>query len=181
MQPEADYLVFLHGTTWETKHWPETYWVSLGEQANAAGLAVKIPWGSAAELERAGRIAAQLSHASVLPKLNLMGMARELAGAKAIIAVDTGLGHLAAALNVPAVSLYGPTNPGLTGALGKSQLHLTATFPCSPCLSRYCTYKTDPTINLMVDPPCFSTLNPSIVWEAVEALLEKHATISIET
>ncbi|MDR3490607.1 MAG: lipopolysaccharide heptosyltransferase I [Gammaproteobacteria bacterium] len=170
-EEKQDYIVFLHGTTWPTKHWPEEYWIGLAKLANAAGLLVKLPWGSQAEHERARRIASCV-HAELLPQLDLMELAEVLAGAKAVVAVDTGLGHLAAALDVPSVSLYGPTNPGLTGALGKSQVHLTATFPCSPCLSKKCTFAADPQHPpFSVFPPCFSTLNPSIVWDALMGLL----------
>ena len=96
-------------------------------------------------------------------------MAKLLANAHAIIAVDTGLGHLAAALNVPTISLYGPTNPVLTGALGQSQKHLIANFPCAPCLGRVCAYRDNQ--NHPVNPPCFSTLSPMRVWEELSALL----------
>ncbi len=60
----------------------------------------------------------------VLPKLNLAGVAEVIAGATACVAVDTGLGHLAAALDVPTISLYGPTLPGKVGAYGRGQVHL---------------------------------------------------------
>ncbi|ENO84487.1 lipopolysaccharide heptosyltransferase I, partial [Thauera linaloolentis] len=73
----APYLVFLHGTTWDTKHWPETYWHQLAERACAAGWQVRLPWGSAAEHERAERIAAGLPGAQVLPRLTLAGVAAE--------------------------------------------------------------------------------------------------------
>ncbi len=36
-----------------------------------------------------------------------------------VISVDTGLGHLAAALGVPALSIYGPTDIELIGTRGK--------------------------------------------------------------
>ncbi|HDP3420481.1 TPA: lipopolysaccharide heptosyltransferase I, partial [Pseudomonas aeruginosa] len=56
--PGAPYLVFLHGTTWVTKHWPEAYWRELAERMCERGWSVRLPWGSAAERERAGRLAA---------------------------------------------------------------------------------------------------------------------------
>jgi heptosyltransferase-1 len=166
------YLVFLHGTTWVTKHWPEKYWIELTHLANQAGYRVSLPWGNQAERERAERIALACKSAEVLPRLGLVGIAKILAGATAIAAVDTGLGHLAAALDVPTVSLYGPTNPVLTGALGKSQVHLAAKFSCAPCLSKVCTYEskvaesTEPLF-----PPCFSVLTPTLVWDSLTTLL----------
>ncbi len=164
---DEDYLVFLHGTTWQTKHWPEEYWTELAKKANQAGLIVKLAWGSESEMKRAERIAAHCSRAVLLPRLDLLGMAKTLLSAKAVITVDTGLGHLAAALDVPTISLYGPTNPELTGALGRTQVHLSTTFPCSPCLSRECIYQNNTGTTFSVNPPCFSTLTPHAVWSAL--------------
>ncbi len=160
-----DYLVFLHGTTWATKHWPEEYWIELAKMASNNGLKIKLPWGNASEQARAQRIASACMQAEVLPRQGLVEMAGVLANAKAVVAVDTGLGHLAAALNVPTVSLYGPTNPALTGALGQSQKHLAVEFPCAPCFGRECTYRDRK--NYLVNPPCFTTLPPSAVWAAL--------------
>ncbi len=84
--PGAPYLVFLHGTTWVTKHWPEAYWRELAERMCERGWSVRLPWGSAAERERAGRLAAGLENAAVLPRLSLAGMAKVLAGARACVA-----------------------------------------------------------------------------------------------
>lgn len=167
------YVVFLHGTTWPTKHWPEEYWTQLAKQVSQKGITVKLPWGNQTEFERAQRIAKNCEHADVLPKMKLAEVARVLAGAKAIVAVDTGLGHLAAALDVPTISLYGPTNPALTGALGKSQIHLSAKFACSPCLSSECSYRDDAALDKAdkVNPACFATLSPPVVWSALQTLL----------
>lgn len=167
---EQNYLVFLHGTTWPTKHWPEEYWIELAKIANENSFLVKLPWGNDEERKRAERISASCNAVEVLPRLGLTGIANILAGAKTIIAVDTGLGHLAAALDVPTVSVYGPTDPVLIGAMGKSQVHLSAKFPCAPCFSRECTYPDAK--QQQVQPPCFSTVLPRDVWNAV-CLLNK--------
>jgi heptosyltransferase-1 len=45
-------------------------------------------------------------------------LATLLAQAKAVIGVDTGLSHLAVALNTPTVAIYTATDPGLTGVFG---------------------------------------------------------------
>src|SRR5690606_28447835 len=65
----ADYLVFLHGTTWVTKHWPELYWRQLAELASARGFQVKLPWGNDAEKARAERTAPGFGAGRVPPKL----------------------------------------------------------------------------------------------------------------
>lgn len=128
-EPSAPYVLFLHGTTWASKHWPQTAWRELAQQLAEFNMAVRIPWGNATEEARAQAIAQGLAHVQVLPRLNLSEMAVQIAGAQACVAVDTGLGHLAAALDVPCVSLYGPTLPGRVGAYGQGQVHLCATGP----------------------------------------------------
>ena len=170
------YVLFLHGTTWDTKHWPEVYWRDLALRMADKGVEVRLPWGNPAEKARAERIANGLSNAVVLPKLNLAGVARVLASASACVAVDTGLGHLAAALDVPTISLFGPTNPGLTGAYGKVQIHLASDFPCAPCLQKKCTYQPTAQDQQRFDlksewPLCFTRLNPERVASRLSTLL----------
>ena len=157
------YLVFLHGTTWASKHWPEACWRELAEQMSAQGWAVRLPWGNDSEKARAERIAAGIEHAAVLPKLNLAGVAKVIAGASACVAVDTGLGHLAAALDVPSISLYGPTLPGRVGAYGRSQIHLCATGPNAGLGDRH--------------KPCFNGLDAQRVASELQALLLAEAVI----
>nr|WP_189674521.1 lipopolysaccharide heptosyltransferase I [Pseudomonas sp. SWRI50] len=176
LPPAAPYVVFLHGTTWATKHWPEAYWRELAERMGRRKLQVRLPWGNPAEKARAERIAQGLNNCQVLPKLNLVGVARVLAAAKACVAVDTGLGHLAAALDVPTISLFGPTNPGLTGAYGRAQVHQASDFPCAPCLLKKCTYKPSADDLRRFDlkrewPLCFTRLNPEHVASRLSALL----------
>jgi heptosyltransferase-1 len=159
---DEPYLLFLHGTTWPSKHWPEAYWCELAERMSAQGWAIRLPWGNAEEQARAERIAAGRSSVQVLPRLNLAGVAGVIAGARACVAVDTGLGHLAAALDVPTVSLYGPTLPGRVGAYGRGQVHLCASGPHAGKGDRH--------------TPCFEELRADQVAGVLEALLRSPET-----
>jgi len=87
---------------------------------------IKLPWGAEHEYQRACRLAEGFEHVVVLPKMSLEQVASVLAGAKAVVSVDTGLSHLTAALDRPNITIYGPTDPGLIGGYGKNQQSLTA-------------------------------------------------------
>ena len=167
LQPQqTGYITFLHGTTWLTKHWPEAYWCKLAKLMTAAGYPIKLPWGNEAERARAQRIAAVDTNIEVLPKLNLMGVAQVLAGSKAVIAVDTGLGHMAAALDVPTISLYGPTDPVKIGTRGASQIHVKENLQCdSACSRNHCALMENDV------PGCFQQLTPEKVLAECENLV----------
>ncbi len=117
----GQYLVFLHATTRDAKHWPESNWRELAGLLKESGLKIKLPWGTEHEHQRAIRLAEGYSFVEVLPRLTLEQVARTLAGARAVVSVDTGLSHLTAALDRPNITLYGPTDPGLIGGYGKNQ------------------------------------------------------------
>ncbi|UXY11087.1 lipopolysaccharide heptosyltransferase RfaC [Kosakonia sp. ML.JS2a] len=117
----SPYAVFLHATTRDDKHWPETHWRALLSLLAGSGLRIKLPWGAPHEEARAKRLAEGLDFVEVLPRMSLENVARELAGARFVVSVDTGLSHLTAALDRPNLTLYGPTDPGLIGGYGKNQ------------------------------------------------------------
>jgi heptosyltransferase-1 len=164
---EEPYIVFLYGTTWASKQWPELYWQRLAVIAKNAGYKIKLSGNDAEEFARAARIAKDNPAVDVLPRLDIKGMAALLAHAKAAVAVDTGFGHLAAALNLPIVSIYGSTNPEYTGALGDASIHLSADFACAPCLRRECNYKKP----AEVTPACYTTVTPERVWAALSKII----------
>lgn len=170
-------VVFLHGTTWQTKHWPENYWRHLAHISTEAGYKVLLPWGTPKEKLRAKFIAQGNEGVEVLDKQTLTGLANYIQKSDGVIAVDTGLGHLAAALAKPIVSLYGPTNPELSGTFGNSQLHLNSSLNCAPCVKKTCGYL-GPGIteeyagsSFAVTPPCFASHGPVEVWQQFESLL----------
>ncbi len=117
----APYLVFLHATTRDDKHWPESHWQELIAKLAGSGLNIKLLWGAPHEEARAERLAEGLDYAEVLPRMSLEKVAHVLADARAVVSVDTGLSHLTAALDRPNITLYGPTDPGLIGGYGKNQ------------------------------------------------------------
>jgi heptosyltransferase-1 len=161
------YLLFLHGTTWPTKHWPDTYWTRLAAMAVRQGMQVKLPWGNAEEKQRASEIAAVDGAIEVLPRMGLGELAAIIARASVVVGVDTGLVHLAAALATPCITLYGSTDPGLTGTIGESQVHLQAQFQCAPCLGKQCTFEGDSPVY----PACYETIGPEKVWSRVQQML----------
>jgi heptosyltransferase-1 len=165
--PTHPYVMFLQGTTWETKLWPEVYWQALAHRLANTGIAIYIPWGNALEKARAEKIAADQAHVHVLPSMSLFELANYLAQAKGVVAVDTGLGHLACALAVPTITLYGPTNANLTGTLGTHQTHMSARFACAPCLQEKCTY---PGAHVIA-PACFAQITPEVVYNRMKMSL----------
>lgn len=166
------YLVFNHASTWPTKSWPETYWRELIGRATETDFRVLLPWGNEIEHEQARSLARGYSRAEVLPAMSLGRLAGAVAQATAAVSVDTGLGHLAAALGTPAVSIYGATDPSLTGTVGENQHRLQATFGCSPCFSRRCIY----TGSADVSPACYSTVSPDQVWGTLRRCIKGEQT-----
>jgi len=162
-------LVFLHGTTWQSKHWPEIYWQEMIELATRDGYQVQLPWGNEEERARAERLSQNNDLAMVSPAMDLNDVASLLSSSTGAVAVDTGLGHLAAALSLPAVSIYGATDPSLTGTRGRFQAQLPADFECSPCLGRECKY----TGESPVTPACYQTVTPAKVWHQLQQLIEE--------
>ena len=158
-------IVLLHGTKWTSKHWPDQYWIELAQLVAAAGFEVWLPAKTATECHRASNIAANCPNARLLPLSRLGGLVRTLAGAQGVVGIDTGLAHLSAALDIPTVMLFGPTDPLRTGAIGRHHRNLAANFPCAPCLRRQCHYR-GPT---RVQPACFDALPPAQVFNELKA------------
>lgn len=171
--PAARRCVLLHGTTWESKLWPERFWLDLAGRAAAAGFRVELPWGDEDEHRRAEHIAAG-GHAEVLPRLGLGEVIERLAGAALVVGVDSGLSHLAAALEVPTVVVYGPTDSVLTGVRGRRARSLQSTLPGAPCFVRVCSWRGPPQCwqGEPVMPACYASVAPDRVWAAATELLD---------
>lgn len=159
---DNDYAVFLHGTTWETKYWPEAYWIELLKSLVQKSIKVVLPWGNDEEKQRALRIASHVkSHQAWVPEqmLSLNVIAKILKFAKAVVSVDTGLSHVAAALDVPMTVLYRVTDPKLIGAAGEKVSRLSS--PCAPLYLKQFSSPEQEKLSL-------STLDPESVYAEIK-------------
>ena len=107
--PAGPYVVLVHATARAEKQWSEQRFGDLTVYLAESGLHVVLPFGSPMEEDRAKRIAAYSKRALVAPALPLPDVARLLKAAALVVGVDTGLTHLASALAVPTVGLFGAT------------------------------------------------------------------------
>ncbi len=112
-----NFIIALHATSRDSKRWPREHWVALGRELESRGIALLLPWGSAEEEQHAHEISQSLKNATVLPRLSLHDLAALMGRAQAVVGVDTGLVHLAAALGRPTVAIYTDSSPALTGVV----------------------------------------------------------------
>ncbi len=100
-------VLFVHGTSRADKLWPEADWIALGRRAIAAGWQIALPQADHSERVRAERIAAALGPlCSVWPAMSLDAVVERMAAVQGVIGVDSGLSHIAVALDLPHVQLY---------------------------------------------------------------------------
>lgn len=78
-----------------------------------------IIFGSPAERDRAEQLAAQVQGISAAGAFSLRGFIAAASWCAAFVGGDSGPVHIAAALGVPTLALYGPTDPQRTGPLGE--------------------------------------------------------------
>ena len=100
-------LAFVHGTSRDDKLWPEDHWITLGQRAIAQGWRIALPHAGAHELARAQRLQAALGDAAeVWPAMGLDALVDRMSATQGVIGVDSGLSHIAVALDLPHVQIY---------------------------------------------------------------------------
>jgi len=114
------WVALVHGTSRADKQWPLDHWRSLGQRLNASGYAVAVPHGSDAEQKTAQQIAQGLVCAVVWPRLGLDALTDALARCIGVVGVDSGLSHIAVALDLPHVQLYNFDTAWRTGPLNRA-------------------------------------------------------------
>ena len=131
------YAVLLPGTNWATKRWPvERYADLVAPLRERFGLGTVVA-GSPDEVD----LAARVGGINLAGKTSLRQLAALIDRADLVIANDSGPMHIAAAMNKPLVTLFGPTNPVRTGPYRREDSVLRVDIPCSPCYSRKCSHQ----------------------------------------
>jgi heptosyltransferase I len=127
---EKHTIVFAHGSSREDKLWPVSHWVELGQRLNVQGFSIALAHGSAVEEQRSKDIASQLNqgegHAVVWPRLGLDALVDALASTAGVVGVDSGLSHMAVALDLPHVQIYNFDTAWRTGPTGLNDSQIAA-------------------------------------------------------
>ena len=161
------YAIVMHSASWDTKLWPERNWRGVIAEITKGGRSVVLPWGTPEEKARAERLAIDIEGVHVLPTVMAGAeLARVVSGADFAIGLDSGLMHLATALDVPGIWLFGPTDPGLTGPYGKDQTVIASSYREAPCRRRTCDREPGGRC-------CMQAIDPYDVVDAIEALASR--------
>lgn len=150
------------GAEWgDSKRWPAARWVELvGELRERLPGAAPILLAGPKELmlavgihEQVGRLAPVIG-----PDLDLAGLAGVIAALDVLVTNDSGPMHLAAALGVPCVALFGPTDVRRTAPAGEGHVVFSSSRWCAPCFKRHCP---------LLHHGCMKDYSAEVVGEAV--------------
>lgn len=152
------YAVLVPGARWKTKVWPAE---SFGRVAALLPLRSVIV-GSKADRAIADEVVSYAGGKaiSVVGETSLKELIDVMRAAAVVITNDSGPMHIAAALNVPVVALFGPTSPLKTGPYGSGHVVLQSKAGCVPCFKRDCS-----------DMRCMKEITPDAVFHEAERIL----------
>ena len=163
------YGLIVHGAAWQTKLWPEERWRNLLQRLVATGRTVVLPWGTVDERQRAARLAAGINGVAPLSrKLDGEEVTELVAGADFAVGIDTGFMHLAAAFDVPGVTLFGPTDADYAMPYGAHQRAVRSDHLEAPCQLVRCTRQPH-------GQCCMREVDADEVWAAVSTMLSEQA------
>jgi heptosyltransferase-2 len=125
------------------KRWPPERFAELIQKITTELNGRVILFGSASEKELSMEIVSRVlppesSFLNVVGRTTLRELAALIAECDAFITNDSGPMHMAAALLVPVVAIFGSTDHARTGPFGKGHRIITGNLPCSPCHKREC-------------------------------------------
>ena len=141
-----------------SKLWPAEAFGRLAQGLAAAGLTpVLLGTGDDADTAAAVTRAAGGPIASLVGRDRAALLPRLLARLRCLVSGDTGVAHLAAAVDVATVTLFGPTDRRLTAPRGRKSRTLDRAAPCAPCFLPRCP----------IDHVCLTRIEPDEVLHEV--------------
>ncbi len=153
----GQYAVFVPGSRWVTKAWPEEHYARLAELMAADGLSVVLA-GGPDDREKGAAIKKLVASEKVddfTGQTTLRELAALIKDCAFYVSADTGPLHFAAALKKPLVAMYGPTKPERTGPYGSNNATvIISPAQCAGCLKKHCE-----------DCHCMHDISPETVYE----------------
>ena len=136
--PQEKYAVLIPGTTWSSKNWPTDFFAQTAQRIYKDFKIVLC--GGKAEIELSEEIQekAGIRIINAVNQTTLLQMAGIIEGAAVVISGDTGPLHIAAALEIPTVAVFGPTNPEVYAPIGQKNAAVFSEMPCSFCHKMKC-------------------------------------------
>lgn len=125
-------VALVHGSSRADKQWPAAHWLALANRLDAAGLDVALLHGTDDEQRRSEALAREMPHAVVWPRLALDALTDALAGCAGVIGVDSGLSHIAVALDLPHVQIYNFDTAWRTGPVQRVRQRSVYAQPAPP-------------------------------------------------
>jgi len=114
-------VFFAHGTTREDNEWPLKSWIEIGQLCILTGLQVWIPQANDRELAFATELQRALgARAQVLPRSGLAPLLTVMADCYGVLGVDSGLSHMAVALDLPVVQIFSQPRAWRAGPVGQA-------------------------------------------------------------
>lgn len=162
------YLVFLHGTTWASKHWPESYWFELAKITTDSGLNICVTYANDKQYQFVQKIAKISNKIHIIPTMSISQAAKLIANSSCVVGVDTGFCHLSAALDQNTISIFGSTDINKSKPLGKNQAYFSSKFSCSPCMSKDCRFSNSSVyLKDKIFPPCYKEISPQLIFDEI--------------
>jgi ADP-heptose:LPS heptosyltransferase len=131
------------GGGWASKLWPAERFGELAKGLRSLGLLPLVSWGPGEEALADRVVAASAGTAVRSFPTTLLDYVEIARRARLVVAADTGPLHLACAVGVPVVALFGPTDPARNGPFAPEDVVVRRMPPCAPCYSRTCTRHAD--------------------------------------
>lgn len=120
-----------------SKRWPENYFAKVAQHYVAQDWQVGL-LGGKAEKTIVDNIKQEVTSVLDLTETSLSEAIDILSIANVVVSNDSGLMHVACALDRPVIAIYGSSSPDFTPPLSKKAVILSKSLPCKPCFKREC-------------------------------------------